>query len=139
MRAAKAAIEERTGRLFVSRGDFFGIEPSPERVYQLGNVIFAEFPAHPLGHGHNAIAGQVWEKIIQPWLAKGKGEIGVPGGLAPPPLPGKEKQKPVQTTQLPGASWWERVSPAGWLAFGASALGGLWLVRALRRAPPGGG
>jgi hypothetical protein len=129
LRAVKAAIEERTGRLFVSRGDFFGIDPQPDHVYQLGNVIFAEFAEHPLGHGHHAIAGQVWEKIIQPWLAKGKGRLGAPGGLAPPPPAGTEKPR----QDPPGDSWWERVTPLGWLSLGVSALGGFWLIRALRR------
>ena len=66
MRAVRAAIEKRTGRTFEKRTDFFGIEPAPSAVYQLGGVIFAEYPAEPLGHGHTAIAAQVWRNIVIP-------------------------------------------------------------------------
>lgn len=118
--AIRREIERRTGRGFVERSNFFGITPEPERVYQLGNVILAEYPMRPLGHGHTTIAGQVWQKIIQPWLAKGKGPVAESGGL-----PG---QPPV-TLPPPG--------PPGGIGIGEIALGlvalagGYFIVRKL--------
>jgi hypothetical protein len=82
--AIRREVEARTGRTFDLLDDFFGIEPQPERAYKLGNVIFAEYPAEPLGHGHTKIAPQVWQQILQPWLAKGKGAIEASGGLIDP-------------------------------------------------------
>jgi len=92
--AVRRAVQEQTGQEFERTDDFFGVDPGPEAVYRLGNVIFAEFPMDPLGHGHTKIAGQVYEKIVVPWLSAGRGIFGaepgpvIPGdsrpGVAPP-------------------------------------------------------
>jgi len=71
--AIRKEIEARTGQSFVERADFFGVDPAPSVVHQLGNVLFASYPAEPLGHGHTAIASQIWQRIITPWMAKGTG------------------------------------------------------------------
>lgn len=67
LRAMAAAIEKETGRAFVKRSDFFGVVPLPTEVLQLGNIVFALYPEPGLGHRHQKLAKQVWEKIIQPW------------------------------------------------------------------------
>jgi len=85
IRAIRDEVEGRTGKQFVNRPDFFGIEPGPTEVWQLGNVFLAPFPGSPLGHNHPKIAGQVWQKIIHPWLDKGKGLVDEPGGLKQEP------------------------------------------------------
>lgn len=127
--ATASAIEERTGRSFTLRPDFFGIDPAPVEVRQLGNVIFASYPAEPLGHEHTKIAGQVWQNIIVPWLAKGKGPVDEPGPL---PFPGPEPPSPGPLPPLPGAP-----APLGALRsvvlFGLGAVGGYFIARALRK------
>lgn len=115
LQAIRKAVEERTGRQFVRRADFFGVTPAPAEVFQLGNVIFAEYPAKPLGHGHTSIAGQVFEKIINPWLARRAPSVHPPG--QPPPA------MPVPAP--------ESVSQAVSVALGVAI--GYLLVRALRR------
>lgn len=80
-------IETRSGRKFVELDHFFGIDPAPDHAYQLGNVILAEYPLKPLGHGHTTIAGQVWEKIIRPWLAQPSRGQTHPPSPGPPPGP----------------------------------------------------
>lgn len=93
--AIRREVEARTGYTFEPIGDFYGVDPQPECAFKLGNVIFAEYPMKPLGHGHTAIAPQVWQKILHPWLLKGKGPIESATGIAePPPPPGKQQQKP---------------------------------------------
>lgn len=91
LQAIREEVEKRTGMKFRLREDFFDIEPEPNAVWQLGNVILAEYPMEPLGHGHTTLAGPVFENIIQPWIDKGKGHIDSPEGLPPdvdlPPLP----------------------------------------------------
>lgn len=69
LRRLRSEVERRSGERFTELDHFFGIEPGPDHVYQLGNVILAEFPSKPLGHGHTVIAGPVWDRIIKPWLA----------------------------------------------------------------------
>lgn len=73
LRAIRLEIERQTGLTFSERSDFFGVTPGPERLYQLGNVLLAEYPQNPLGHGHTKISDQIWRNIIQPWVAQGKG------------------------------------------------------------------
>lgn len=85
--AMRREIEKRTGKTFRERDDFWDIEPGPERVWQLGNVVFAEYPLKPIGHNHTRIAPQVWQKILLPWLNKGKGRLDAPGGVVVPPEP----------------------------------------------------
>jgi hypothetical protein len=110
LRRLRADIEEQSGQRFEELDHFFGVDPAPEHAYQLGNVILAEFPQEPLGHKHTRIAGQVWENIIQPWLA----------GVAPQPGPQPGPAEPVQ-------------QPVSWLWFGAAALAGYALSRAAMR------
>jgi hypothetical protein len=85
-------VEEQTGRSFERIPHFFGVtNPAgivPEYVYKLGNVIFAEFSGNSdFGHGQTKIQDQVWQKILHPWLAQGKGtisdseQLSVSGGL----------------------------------------------------------
>lgn len=95
LRALRSAIEARSGRHFEPLEGFFGIDPAPERAYRLGNVIFAEYPEKPLGHGHTAIAGQVWDKIVKPWLAA--------AGQLPIPSPGPTPIPTPTPTPRPGA------------------------------------
>jgi hypothetical protein len=80
----RQAIEERAGRSFQRLDHLYGvISPAgmvPEAVYQLGNVIFAEFSgASDFGHGHFKIQSQIWQRILIPWLEQGKGIIGGDG------------------------------------------------------------
>ena len=126
MAATMAAIEQRTGRAFELREDFFGIDPPPAEVHQLGNVLFAAYPAEPLGHGHTQIAPQVWQRIVVPWLNKGRGPVDEPGPL---PLPGPEpgpEPLPAPPKAVPAVGLREV------FLFGLGAAGGLWLVRKLR-------
>ena len=119
--ATRREIEKRTSKQFEELGSFFyGVEPAPERVCKLGNVIFADFPMEPLGHGHNRIAGQVWQKILYPWLAKGKGAIEAPGGLSPPPIPIPTEEPPT-----------EESNPLRWLALAGGVVLGYVVVRRL--------
>lgn len=82
--AIRHEVERRTGRSFELLDGFFDIEPQPARTYKLGNVIFAEYAAEPLGHGHTIIAPQVWQEVLQEWVDKGKGPVDDPGGLIDP-------------------------------------------------------
>lgn len=98
--AIRREVEVRTGRTF-DPVEFYGVTPAPERAFKLGNVLFAEYQAEPLGHSHNVIAPQVWQKILLPWLIKGKGAIESPGGLVDPdepPQPGPVKPPEDDTT-----------------------------------------
>ena len=73
-------IERRTGRTFRRLDHFFGVTnprgDTPQAVYKLGNVIFAEFSgSSDFGHGQYAIQPQIWKRILLPWLEQGKGTI----------------------------------------------------------------
>lgn len=85
----RAEVEKVSGRTFEKLRGFYGIDPAPDAAYKLGNVILAEYPLQPIGHGHNVIASQVWDKIIKPWLAqRGQAPAPSPGGDGPaPPVP----------------------------------------------------
>lgn len=113
-------IETRTGQKFQKLDHFFGIDPAPEAAYQLGNVILAEYPMTPLGHGHTKIAGQVWDKIVLPFL----GQAGIPSG--PPPGPGPDEPPWVVPTPPPpiqlAASRFGIFAVGAALAFGATYL-----------------
>jgi hypothetical protein len=88
LQSIRREIEKRTGKTF-ERVRGFGIEKEPEYAYKLGNVLLGEYSgASNIGHGHNVLAPDIWQKIIQPWLAKGKGPIEQPGGIGPGPGPG---------------------------------------------------
>lgn len=123
LRAMMAEIEKRTGQHFVERSDFFGIDPAPEKVYQLGNVIFALYPMTPVGHGHTSLATQVFERAFQPWVDKGKGPVDSPAPLpsAPPTTP--------PTAPAPGDDGFATKAAA----IGAGVLGGFGLAWLLRR------
>jgi hypothetical protein len=102
LRRLREEIEARSARQFTELDHFYGIDPAPEHAYQLGNVILAEYPQDPLGHGHTTIAGQVWQKIIIPWLATARSGVPVPG---PGPSPGPAPPRPAPA----GAA-----APSGW-------------------------
>lgn len=125
LQAIRYEVEQRTGRNFQQIDHFFGIEPGPERVYRLGNVIFAEYPMDPLGHDHPQIARQVWEQILHPWLAKGKGPVdsphGIVNGIGPGPGPAL---LPAQPT-----SWDQGIGLLGIAAGVTLFVGGFMLVR----------
>jgi hypothetical protein len=93
--AVRREVEVRTGRTFDPIDSFFDVDPQPERAYKLGNVIFAEYSVEPLGHGHTKIAPQVWQKILQPWLDKGKGAVESPGGIIDPNIPPQPQPLPT--------------------------------------------
>jgi hypothetical protein len=84
LREYRRRIEEATGRSFDRLTDFYGIDPQPDAAYKLGNVVFAEYPMKPLGHGHTKIADQVWQRILWPWLDA------VRRGEKPAPAPGEK-------------------------------------------------
>jgi hypothetical protein len=73
LRALRKEIEKRTGRHFAKMDGFFGISPLPDAAYRLGNVIIAEFPPKPLGHGGHAtkLSPEVFAKILAPFLGAG--------------------------------------------------------------------
>lgn len=96
--AIRAEVEKRTGLTFTERSfplSLPGLVDAPV-VHQLGNVLFVKMPQEPFGHGHTDFAGAVWQGIIQPWLAKGKGPIDEPGGIVVPPGPGEPPIPPVE-------------------------------------------
>jgi hypothetical protein len=117
----RAEIEARSGRQFTELEHFYGIEPRPDHAYQLGNVILAEYPLQPIGHGHNVLAGQVWEKIVRPWL----GTRTLPPIGPPPPGPGPG--------QPPGAPPHGQLDALGlfvlFLGAAAGFAGVRWLIR----------
>lgn len=76
----RAEVERQSGRSFERLRGFYGIEPGPDAAYRLGGVILGEYPLKPIGHGHNAIASQVWDKIIKPWLAGKPDQTPAPPG-----------------------------------------------------------
>ena len=95
LREIRRQIEERLGQRFERLDHFYGVYPPPEYAYKLGNVIFAEYPMKPLGHGHTKIADQVWQKVLWPWLER-RGGV---GPVPPPPEPPGPPQPPVEPEQ----------------------------------------
>ena len=78
-------VEERVGQPFAELDGFYGISPSPDSAWRLGNVVFARYPMQPLAHGgHVALAAQTFSQILVPWLEGGGAlpEVGG-GGNAP--------------------------------------------------------
>jgi hypothetical protein len=124
LREYRRQIEEQTGWQFEQLDHFYGIDPAPDAAYQLGNVIFAEYPMKPLGHGHTSIADQVWQKILQPWLdAQRQKEPPGPGPPGPqPPGPGEPGPDQPLASYLPGA-----------IALVAGVVLSFSLIRYLRR------
>ena len=110
LREIRAQLEAKVGRTFTPIPDFFGITPKPDAAYQLGNVVFAEYPLQPLAHGgHVTLAQQTFSKILVPWLAAG-GTFGTPlppgPGPEPEPLPpGVEPPPPVDATDEEWMRW----------------------------------
>jgi hypothetical protein len=98
LREYRKRIEQQTGRQFERLGDFYGIDPQPEAAYRLGNVVFAEYPMKPLGHGHTKIADQVWQNILWPWLTAQR------QGRPEPPAPGIPWVEPAKAPWLDLAS-----------------------------------
>lgn len=131
LRAIRQEVEKRTGRTFELIGGL-GIDKEPERTYKLGNVLFGEYDgASNIGHGHTMLAGDIWQNLIQPWLAKGKGPIDQPGGITPPG-PGPQPPLPPgpQPVEPPGISIGELLIGAG------AAVAGFLITRALVRQWP---
>lgn len=117
-------IELRIGKKFKKLDGFFGIDPLPDVAYQLGSVIFAEYPMEPLGHGgHTKIAPQVWQKIMWPWLERVRaGKDPWPSSELPHvPGPGVITEEPLEEDFLP------------WLVLGSASLFGYFLVRWLTK------
>jgi hypothetical protein len=124
LQAIRQEIEKRTGKTF-ERVRGFGIEKEPEYAYRLGNVLLGEYSGgSDIGHGHNVLAGDIWQKILHPWLAKGKGSLTEPGGLPPEPVP---PVPPVPGAEAPAVGVVEVLALAG----GAAA--GYLLIRGLSR------
>ncbi len=125
LQSMRAEIEARSGRQFEELTNFYDIDPQPDHAYKLGNVILAEYPMKPLGHGHVSIAGQVWNNIIKPWLATSRDQP-----VTPPVEPGQPPTVPSTPAPSRGMS-------AGSIAlFGVATLAGYAAVRWLsaRRA-----
>lgn len=131
LRELRHEIERRTGKTFTERADFFGVTPFPDHLYQLGNVLLGEYPLQPIGHGHNVLAPQIWQKIIQPWLAKGKGLIGTSGGL-PEPGPGPGPTPGPGPGPTPGTLPESRSFLTSVAIVAASAAIGLLVTRAIQ-------
>lgn len=125
LQAMRREIERRTGRSFEPVGGL-GIDKEPEHTYKLGNVLFGEYSgASNIGHGHTQLAGQIWQQIINPWLAKGKGPIDQPGGL--PPTPPGPVEPPGLQPVVPGIGVGEILIGIG------AAVAGYLVVRRLAR------
>jgi len=115
LRRLRADLERLSGRRF--EPTLLDTDPPPLAAYQLGNVILAEYDREPLGHGHTAIAGQLWDQVVRPWLGRASG----PGPVEPPATPVPEPSSP----------------PSGALgralAFGAGAIAGYATTVAISR------
>lgn len=129
--AIQAEVEKRTGRQFVHRPLLSGMLPpgvEPPVIHQLGNVLLVKMPMEPYGHGHTDFAPMVWQGVIQPWLAKGKGPIDGPGGVdVPPPGPGEPPVPPVVLPPAQPMGDLERVGIFVGSMAAASALTYWWL------------
>jgi hypothetical protein len=131
LRAMRHEIEKRIGRSFEQVGGL-GITKEPERTYKLGNVLFGEYDgAANIGHGHTQLAGDIWQGIINPWLAKGKGPIDQPGSLEPPGPP-QPPGPPVEPWEPPSISIGDVL-----IGIGAAAVGFLITRSFARRWPTG--
>ena len=119
-------IELKTGKTFTKLDHFWGVDPGPTVAYQLGSIIFAEYPLEPLAHGgHAKIAPQVWQKIMHPWLARIRaGEAPWPEGSGGEPGPGFPGAEPSEHEGM-------QVMP--WVLLGTASLAGYFLVRWLDR------
>jgi hypothetical protein len=109
LHAMRDEIEARTGGQFELMDHFFDVSPLPALgAWKLGNVILADYcsqtqPCSPnIGHGGHVstIGNQIWQKILIPWLDKGRGPVGEPGGMDPPPPPWGGGWAP------PWKGWW---------------------------------
>lgn len=121
--AIRAAVEQRTGRAFEQRALpaalASALAPGSEAavVHQLGNVLFVKMPLEPYGHGHTGFAPEVWQTVIQPWVAKGKGPMDAPGGIEPPVVEPPEIP-PVEITPPPSDELGRAVAFFGGMAVG---------------------
>jgi hypothetical protein len=128
--AIRAEVEKRTGRTFQLRALPPALQSAldlvePAVVHQLGNVLLVKMPMDPYGHGHTEFAPAVWQTVIQPWLAKGKGPVDQAGGIEPPP--GEPPVPPVEITPPTGLTEMERVGIFVGAMAAASALTYWWL------------
>lgn len=125
LRRLRSEIEERSGRTFERLDGFFGIDPAPEAAYRLGNVILAEYPLEPLGHGHTSIAGQVWDRILLPWLAAGKPRASQTQPPEPPDTTPPTPPQPSRPSPRAALAWSDVAAAA------LGVVGGYIITRAL--------
>ena len=88
--ATRKEIESRSGQAF-AQGGTVPLSAQPDHLYTLGpspNVIFADYGMQGGGHSfHPKLAPELWQNILQPWLA---------GGSEPPgPGPGPGTDDPL--------------------------------------------
>ncbi len=71
MLAIKNEVEKRAGMRFSESGYWPGTDPVPNKVYQLGNCILADFGSQ-ITHPQHAtlMAPQVWPQLVATWLNK---------------------------------------------------------------------
>jgi hypothetical protein len=124
LRAIRDEVERRTGRKFTKLEHFFGVNPAPEAAYQLGGAILAEYPLHPIGHAHNKIATQVWQKILWPWLQ---------GGATHPPGPVRGPAPDGGTASTPTGPNTVLMAVLGVVAGLATCYGAYSMLRGGRR------
>ena len=115
LREIRRQAEAKLGRSFEDTSGWFGVDPGPELVTRAGNVLFAEFPMEPHGHGHIKFAPTVWQQVFQNW----PDSFWLPGGSLPePPLPDPKKDS---------SDWFI------WAALGVGALIGYHALKQWRR------
>ncbi len=107
MLAIKDEVEKRVGMLFKEGGYWPLTDPTPAKVYQLGNCILADFGSR-LSHPAHAslMAPQVWPSLVAMWLAKPQ-ECLAAAVIAP-----SVQGLGAEETGAEGCSMWGRL-PAG--------------------------
>ena len=152
MLAIKDEVERRVGLRFSETGYWPGTDPQPDKVWQLGNCILADFGAK-LSHPDHALvmAPQVWPQLVAMWLTKPQEcmaaavlpqatqGFGVDAGAAegctmwgrlPPGVAGElcvAKQPQVYVDEGP---WWTATKV---ISFAAGALGAYAILRWAQR------
>jgi hypothetical protein len=86
LRETRKEIERRLGKSF-TQGGALPVSDQPLTLHSLGpNVLFADYGGKGGGHGyHPKMAPEMWQQVLQPWLA-GSGPA-PPGPLPPGPVP----------------------------------------------------
>ena len=103
LEATKNEIEKRSGQKFEEGGTLPGVPIQPERLWRLGNIVFADYGKR-VGHGDTVskLATPVWETIVKPWLVTRAPAPPVPGPL-PGPVPEEPSQWPFYVAMAVGA------------------------------------